>query len=329
MASKQSVRARNRVRVLGTTLAGAFTLLEMLVVVATISFLLAILLPSLAVARRESQRTLCLTNLRTLAAGSAVYCTQDAAQNILPVHPTADQNTRHDDGFFDFGGSNASESFWIDNVVIGATQRTAGSRPLNQLLATGGSNDWRAFHCPNDEGFNPPYDYPEWPVWSPVLREMSAFDAVGTSYWGNACRALVRDPQGGARSVVKSYGVFLRPADRVPSTGDTVLYMEMPTLFNLAVFPGEPSVLFHTLGVNGWHGASPVFNLAYCDGHAQSLRIAVSWRLGLAANAGPMAGADRMIRLEGVRFDCYPDPPILDPPSGISEKGLAEQGAQR
>jgi len=51
----------------------AFTLIELLVVVAIITVLISILLPALSAARQQAQAVKCLTNLRSLGQGIAIY----------------------------------------------------------------------------------------------------------------------------------------------------------------------------------------------------------------------------------------------------------------
>ncbi|MHC4799476.1 MAG: type II secretion system protein, partial [Planctomycetota bacterium] len=53
-----------------------FTLMEVLVVVSIIALLLAILVPSLGAARRQSRATVCLTQLRVLGQGLSMYALQ-------------------------------------------------------------------------------------------------------------------------------------------------------------------------------------------------------------------------------------------------------------
>ena len=62
----------------------AFTLLEMLVVIAVISLLTAVLLPALAAARQQSKTVLCLSNLRQLTIAAGVY-----TQSNDGYYPTA------------------------------------------------------------------------------------------------------------------------------------------------------------------------------------------------------------------------------------------------
>lgn len=62
----------------------AFTLIEVLVVVAIIALLVSILLPSLKQAREQAKVTVCVANLSTI--GKAVSAYLSAEQGEVPVH---------------------------------------------------------------------------------------------------------------------------------------------------------------------------------------------------------------------------------------------------
>ena len=59
-----------------------FTLIELLVVIAIIALLVSILIPSLSAARELARRVPCLTNLRTMGTGVAMYAGQN--QEVIP-----------------------------------------------------------------------------------------------------------------------------------------------------------------------------------------------------------------------------------------------------
>jgi prepilin-type N-terminal cleavage/methylation domain-containing protein/prepilin-type processing-associated H-X9-DG protein len=69
----------------------AFTLIELLIVIAIIAILAAILLPVLAKAQQRAQRAYCLNNLRQLAFAWIMYCDDNNA-NLPPNGDTSDQS---------------------------------------------------------------------------------------------------------------------------------------------------------------------------------------------------------------------------------------------
>lgn len=60
--------------------AAGFTLVELLVVIGIIALLISILLPSLSRAREMSHRTVCQSNLRTLAQAMTMYANQNGGR---------------------------------------------------------------------------------------------------------------------------------------------------------------------------------------------------------------------------------------------------------
>ncbi|MFQ5425407.1 MAG: prepilin-type N-terminal cleavage/methylation domain-containing protein [Phycisphaerae bacterium] len=310
----------------------AFSLIELLLVISVLSLLVGLLAPALASARRESRRVRCLANLRSLAAGSAAYSADDPRDLLLPVHPTADRNTLYDDGFFDFGGASGAADLW-DGRVGPNSDRAAATRPLNRVLGlSGGTSSFAPlFHCPSDAGHNAPADYSKGDgiVWDDSFRRRSVFASVGTSYWGNALKgrlgAADEDPGEDPSVPWQSFSVFLRPSTRIPSTSETVLYMEMPALFDVSFMPGAHGVRFFSYGLAGWHSGGPRFNFAFCDGRAETAAIPYGWMADVSRAVSP---ADYEARKNGVRFDCFPDAPIVDPPVGADAKPDAGDGGE-
>jgi prepilin-type processing-associated H-X9-DG protein len=185
----------------------AFTLVELLAVVAIISIVIAILLPSLSGARRQGQAAVCLANLRTLGQGLIMYSTQHRDQFVPGRLPRLD-----DDHWraLVLGGWKYRPTFLAmmgTNVGIPPFDDPLSSRNLTDRFGQQGDRqDYgsKVYVCPaaadwTDErngsyGYNyqflgnsrlgdesDPWSFKNWPVGTTQIRSPSTTVAVGDS----------------------------------------------------------------------------------------------------------------------------------------------------
>jgi prepilin-type N-terminal cleavage/methylation domain-containing protein len=284
----------------------AFTLIELLVVIAIIALLIAILLPSLEAARRQSKQSACLSHIKNIATSSRVYEADDPTGWGIPVHPRqffqcpgqAPGELCNEPifiGAYEWGGKSGIGQ---DDFVTGSPGQPLNSkygtlagfgpasRPMNDILYPGGFKDnkepWdrigamkdtelelELFKCPADKGPPRGAHCPDWIANS----ERSSYDHFGNSY---AANVFMVANQGGGE--MRTNSPYLRPVSRVPTPARTLYYEENIGRwawscwrewcdFLVGVNPGP------TKTIAGWHGRDWTFNRAFVDGHAEPQRI--------------------------------------------------------
>ncbi len=268
----------------------AFTLLELLVVIAIISLLISILLPSLAGARHESQKTKCLSNMGSLGKAMIMYSMDDPKGLTSPVVPEAEEDWLYD-GEYEYGGKTGlgvmgNQDFWQQNRIL---NRYMYRDPMNINTSL--------FECPTDRGVDPaPVNFEPFFMAPPALGK-PVHVSTGTSYRLNNHIDFV----GFTSFTQHFYGPYFRSSTRVPSTAETVLLEE--TIAEVAKW-NAPNYSFP-----GWHGKRNIFNVSFVDGHAGPIRLA--GQTNLSAHYENYW----VVRGENWRMDCYPDKPIPDLPN--------------
>jgi len=239
-----------------------FTLVELLVVIAIIAILAALLLPALAQAKAQARETYCKNNARQLSVALQLHVTDHGHYPVYNLDPEV----------------SLENLFWHQS--------------LQPYVAAGWTND--VFRCP---------DYP-----GVTIEGNDGASPLG-SYGYNANGTKFTPSQlglGGALSKVAVDGGFdtlvpwVRISDedvRVPADmiamGDAHLMWMTPFLFELFYgFSEEKSV--HGMGLldinsryalqrASWPGSADIiratrrrhggrYNVAFCDGHAESIR---------------------------------------------------------
>ncbi|MCC7350908.1 MAG: type II secretion system protein [Phycisphaerales bacterium] len=215
-----------------------FTLVELLVVVGIIALLISMLLPALNKARRAAMKTQCLSNLRQIS--TAVYLYLNDNKGIFP----GGEIYKADGSVF-----KRTQMGWVGKrglAALGYDHLAANDRPLNRYLGGHFAPDdpVEIAHCPEDN--------------ANTFGGTSLYDSAGTSYGANVVfEGTISGADDPWRGVNQNK---VRQPSRMVMIADEG-----------AFYPGWSGDL--TQRQFYWHSRDPMWNVAFVDGHAATVRI--------------------------------------------------------
>jgi prepilin-type N-terminal cleavage/methylation domain-containing protein len=242
-----------------------FSLIELLVVVASISILAALLLPILSKAKIKAQRTQCGSNMHQLGLAWQLY---------------KDENS----GFL-------AESYPVNNpeAWIQGDMRNPAEALSADLIRAGKlypyNNDTAIYHCPGDQG---------------VLVNGQKLASV-RSYSMNSFMGA-RDPSLGPipTSAADYVPFFAKDSDLPKPSSLWVLVDEDERSINDGFFVTDPNArVWYDFPANSMRRHSFAYTLNFADGHAETWRFLDRRSQNVAANQTEQASNTDLQRLAG------------------------------
>lgn len=217
-----------------------FTLIELMVVMAVLSVLMAILMPVLARARQQGQSIVCLSNLRQLAIAAQVY-----VNNNDGYYPIAYRNKLTD---------SATISYCWDFTTIKSWD-TGQIKVIPGILWEGRTTE-KIQQCPSYKGSS------NW------LKDPYTGYNYNTSYIGHGDRESIIEPAMAVAVKKPSECALFGDGEYGEVNGK---YERKANKFMRAPWPnkGDESFFGRWAGTQGYRHCGRT-NVAFCDGHAQS-----------------------------------------------------------
>jgi prepilin-type N-terminal cleavage/methylation domain-containing protein len=216
----------------------AFTLVELLVVVAIIAVLLAILLPSLANVKNLARRLQCSFRLKEIGHAYSMY--QETYNGDLP---TPEQ-----------GGK------WIQHYFV-YRRDTSGWSNMGCLFAAGFIQDGRTFYCPATEGWLEEYrSYCNPTPWGTLPQNVNNPPTGNGNQWVRAHNGYAYWPQ--SKDIVKTNvaGEVHHNAVGIYQVGYPKTPLHVSKLLQTKAFASD--LTFHAVKGSGWN-----MNAVFPDGH--------------------------------------------------------------
>ena len=217
-----------------------FTLVELLTVIATLSILMALLLPSLHLARQLAYRTRCQSNQRQLALAWRLYADDHEGRFY-----------RGDNNYnYNFGGWQGLS----DPCAV---------RPLNHYLSLPDPikepKQAKLFHCPADIGGE---DYDKF---------KSAFDKFGNSYEANYTLIGPNPPLATWGQDAILFAKINQSCEDLK--WDNLAQPDQLVLLGDHNWPSQWDPSNRWYCGRAWHGKRHHYNLAFLDGHVDFIEI--------------------------------------------------------
>lgn len=256
----------------------AFTLVELLVVIAIIALLIGLLLPALSSARNAARAAGCLSNLHSIMLSNEMY--QSDYNDELPVRLVGNDDNPNDDGYL--SNYNHGGRYPVKGTTLTVYAKYPFERPLNAYahpglpdgdanednrLDTGLNTDiadpekynFPIFMCPNDRDWNYQEGYGK------VKDGFGCYEAIGTSYMFNAVWFNML-PYGATNRWRCSWQVGLKYFARAK--------LNYPSRF--VVYYDDPTDVMYWMNVHPertHHGQRDVNAIAFLDGHASMTQM--------------------------------------------------------
>ncbi len=175
------VGCRNREAIAPRPAAGAFSFVELLVVIVIIGIMAVLLLPVLAKAREQSAGAACLDNQKQIATALHMYAEDNADRIVQMADYASGQEIFPAGGFW--GGPRPGPAVW-SNAAVALQAVQTGLRSSNAFYFY--CNNLGAYHCPADlRAAHAPFpDNPNGWAYDSYARTQNLGGEPRFDYWG-------------------------------------------------------------------------------------------------------------------------------------------------